>query len=65
MKSSKITGKKERRFFNHEYLRDSILPRYKECESCKIRTQLTCLICSFCWSCHWKIEELAKIPDYI
>ena len=56
MKSSKITSKKERRFFNHEYLRDSIIPRYIECEACKSRTHLTCLICSFCWSCHWKIE---------
>ena len=61
MKSSKLTRREERRFFNHEYLRDSIFPRYKECESCKIRTQLTCLICNFCSSISKRILFPVKI----
>ena len=62
--NSRTTGKKEQ-FVNHEYLRDSISQIYKECNSCRIRTQFVCIICGFCWSCHWKIEQIAKIPKYL
>jgi hypothetical protein len=44
----------------HDYLRDTLLPIYKECISCKSRTQFTCIKCRYCYSCHWKKEELEK-----
>jgi hypothetical protein len=31
---------------------------YKECISCKGRTQFTCIICGYCYSCHWKEEKI-------
>ena len=52
-------------FYRHEYLRDTLSQRYKECESCKIRTQFTCVVCGFCWSCHWKLDQLSKIPEHL
>ena len=42
----------------HGYLRDI---RYTYCNSCKNRTQFTCAICGFCWSCHWLKEEMERI----
>lgn len=62
MKSRTIGTK--RNYLKHEYLRDSIGYKYHECRSCNVRTQFGCIICGFCWSCHWKIEQLAKIPYY-
>ena len=44
----------------HDYLRDTLSLRYQECKSCKNRTELTCIKCGFCYSCHWKKEELEK-----
>jgi hypothetical protein len=44
----------------HEYLRDTLSFRYHECKSCRNRTELTCIKCGFCYSCHWKREELEK-----
>jgi hypothetical protein len=62
--NSRLIGKKNK-YLKHEYLRNSIDLEYKECKSCKIRTQFTCVVCGFCWSCHWKVEQLAKIPKYL
>ena len=62
MKSRTIGTK--RNYLKHEYLRDTIDYKYYECRSCNVRTQFSCIICGFCWSCHWKIEQLAKIPYY-
>ena len=45
----------------HDYLRDTLVATYKECISCHIRTQFTCVKCGFCYSCHWKKEELEKV----
>jgi hypothetical protein len=43
----------------HEYLRDMLVIKYEECVcSCMMRTQLTCIVCSFCWNCHWKNDKL-------
>ena len=44
----------------HEYLRDTLSFRYQECKSCRNRTELTCIKCGFCYSSHWKKEELEK-----
>jgi hypothetical protein len=42
----------------HEYLRDMLVIKYEKCKSCSMRTQLTCIVCGFCWSCHWKNDKL-------
>ena len=41
----------------HDYLRDTIVPTYRQCIYCKTRTQFTCIKCGYCYSCHWKKEE--------
>jgi hypothetical protein len=45
----------------HEYLRDTLVSLYEDCKHCKCRSQFTCIKCGFCWSCHWKQEELEKL----
>ena len=52
----------ESTFFHeaHEYIRDSLDPKYRECNSCANRTEFTCVKCGFCWSCHWKMEQAKK-----
>ena len=62
--NSRLIGKKNK-YIKHEYLRNSVGFKYKECKSCRIRTQFTCIVCGFCWTCHWKVEQLAKIPQYL
>jgi hypothetical protein len=42
----------------HEYIRDSPRFRYKNCISCENRTAYTCIKCGYCYSCHWKREQL-------
>ena len=49
----------------HEYLRDTGEWKYQSCKSCMGRTLFACIVCRFCWSCHWKVEQLAKIPDHL
>ena len=41
----------------HEYIRDILPFRYQECSSCGNRTDLTCIRCGYCYSCHWKKEK--------
>ncbi|MFY9796278.1 MAG: hypothetical protein WBF33_18925 [Candidatus Nitrosopolaris sp.] len=48
----------------HEYLRDTLVYRYRECKSCANRTEFTCIKCGFCWSCHWKMEQIERIDLY-
>jgi hypothetical protein len=45
----------------HEYIRDSFRFRYENCISCENRTEYTCIKCGYCYSCHWKIEQLEEI----
>jgi hypothetical protein len=47
-------------FEPHEYLRDTLSLTYKECKSCTTRTELTCIKCGLCWSCHWLMEQMDK-----
>ena len=44
----------------HEYLRETLSIRYQECKSCRNRTQLACIKCGYCYTCHWKEEEKKK-----
>src|SRR5919199_1248201 len=46
----------------HDYLR-ILASTYKECISCNIRTQFTCVKCGYCYSCHRKKEELGKVES--
>jgi len=45
----------------HDYLRDTVVSTYKECIYCKSRTQFTRVTCGYCYSCHWKREELGRV----
>ncbi len=36
----------------HEFLRDNAKLKYNECKVCKTRTQMTCIKCGSCWTCH-------------
>jgi hypothetical protein len=44
----------------HDFLRDTLVSTYKECIYRKSRTQYTCVKCGYCYSCHWKKEELDR-----
>jgi hypothetical protein len=44
----------------HEYIRDILPFRYQECISCGNRTDLICIRCGYCYSCHWKKEKEEK-----
>jgi hypothetical protein len=45
----------------HEYIRDSSSFKHKDCISCRNRTEYTCIKCGYCYSCHWKREQLEEI----
>ena len=47
----------------HEYIRDSLHFRYRNCISCGNRTEHTCIKCGYCYSCHWKREQLEEIEQ--
>ena len=47
----------------HEYIRDSLHFRYKNCISCGSRTEYMCIKCGYCYSCHWKREQLEEIEQ--
>jgi hypothetical protein len=45
----------------HEYTGEAISLRYQNCISCEHRTEFTCIKCGYCYSCHWKREQVEKI----
>jgi hypothetical protein len=45
----------------HEYTGEAISLRYQNCISCGHRTEFTCVKCGYCYSCHWKREQVEKI----
>jgi hypothetical protein len=45
----------------HEYTGESISLRYQDCISCHRRTEFTCVKCGYCYSCHWKREQVEEI----
>jgi hypothetical protein len=45
----------------HEYTGEAISLRYQNCISCEHRTEFTCVKCGYCYSCHWKKEQVEKI----
>jgi hypothetical protein len=44
----------------HEYIRDVLPFSYRDCISCGNRTDLACIRCGYCYSCHWKKESAEK-----
>jgi hypothetical protein len=45
----------------HEYIRDTISFRYQDCVFCGNRTEFTCIKCGYCYSCHWKKEQVEQL----
>src|SRR5918992_5517360 len=45
----------------HEYTGEVLSLRYKDCISCHHRTEFTCVKCGYCYSCHWRREQIEEI----
>jgi hypothetical protein len=45
----------------HEHIRESISSGHKECAYCGNKTEYACIKCGYCYSCHWKREQLEEI----
>jgi hypothetical protein len=57
--SSELTREEQRGLITpHEYIRDSSSFRYQDCISCGKRTGFACIKCGYCFSCHWKKEQV-------
>ena len=63
MQSSSTISKEEqgRILTPHEYIRDTMSFRYQDCVFCGNRTEFTCIKCSYCYSCHWKKEQVEQL----
>ena len=63
MQSSSTISKEEqgRILTPHEYIRDTMSFRYQDCVFCGNRTEFTCIKCGYCYSCHWKKEQVEQI----
>jgi hypothetical protein len=60
--SFSLTRAEEKRLLTpHEYIRDIVSFRYQDCISCGHRTEFTCVKCGYCYSCHWKKEQIEEI----
>jgi hypothetical protein len=46
----------------HEYTREPLSVRRQQgCVSCGHRTEFTCLKCGYCYSCHWRREQIEAV----
>jgi hypothetical protein len=56
------TGEERQRLLTpHEYTREAFsVRRQQECVSCGHRTEFTCIKCRYCYSCHWKREQIEE-----
>jgi hypothetical protein len=60
--SSTLTREEQEKLLTpHEYIRDTLYFRYQDCISCGNRTEFTCIKCRYCYSCHWKREQVEEI----
>src|SRR5215208_1761805 len=60
--SSRLPREEEEKLLGpHEYVRDNLSFRYQNCISCGTRTEFTCVKCGYCYSCHWKKEQVEEI----
>jgi hypothetical protein len=48
-------------FAPHEYTGEVLSLRYQDCTSCHRRTEFTCIKCGYCYSCHWKREQIEQV----
>jgi hypothetical protein len=59
--SSTLTREEQEKLLNpHEYIGDASMG-YKDCVLCRHRTEFTCIKCGYCYSCHWKKEQMEEI----
>src|ERR671925_2213398 len=55
--SSILTREEQEKLLTpHEYI-----GRYRDCIFCRHRTEFTCIKCGYCYSCHWKKEQIEEI----
>ena len=60
--SFKLPKEEEEKLLSlHEYIWDTLSFRYQNCISCRTRTEFTCIKCGYCYSCHWKKEQIEEI----
>ena len=60
--SSTISKEEHERILTpHEYIRDTMSFRYQDCVFCGNRTEFTCIKCGYCYSCHWKKEQVEQL----
>jgi hypothetical protein len=60
--SSVHTREEQQRLLKpHEYTGEAFSLRYQDCISCGHRTEFTCVKCGYCYSCHWKREQVEAI----
>ena len=45
----------------HEYTSEAPSLRYQDCICYRHRTEFTCIKCGYCYSCHWKKEQIEGI----
>jgi hypothetical protein len=45
----------------HEYTGEALSLKYQDCISCGHRTEFTCIKCGYCYSCHWKREQVEQV----
>jgi hypothetical protein len=56
------TGKVQQRLPTpHEYTGETLSLRYQDCVSCHRRTEFKCVKCGYCYSCHWRKEQIEGI----
>ena len=60
--TSAYTKEEQQRLLTpHEYTRELSIRRQQDCVSCGHRTEFTCIKCGYCYSCHWKREQIEEI----
>ncbi|HEU4821880.1 MAG TPA: hypothetical protein VFS97_00495 [Nitrososphaeraceae archaeon] len=61
--SSTLTREEQEKLLTpHEYIGDASMG-YKDCILCRHRTEFTCVKCGYCYSCHWKKEQMEEIES--
>ena len=61
--SSTLTREEQEKLLTpHEYIGDASMG-YKDCILCRHRTEFTCIKCGYCYSCHWKKEQMEEIES--
>jgi hypothetical protein len=61
--SSTLTREEQEKLLTpHEYIGDALMG-YKDCILCRHRTEFTCVKCGYCYSCHWKKEQMEEIES--